>query len=92
MKNKKSIVIVYTFCLYTMYLYVEEFLSSFNYKIKLPLLPFIKYLDISLLFFGGILFGIILLRFGGIFNKILGVFMILANTITIALLLPRALV
>jgi len=83
--------IVYTFCIYILYLYTAETLISYHSKLRFPTSPYAFYFDITLFLFGGIVFGITLFRMGKKFHKALGVIMITANVVLIPLLLLREL-
>lgn len=83
-------IIIYFLCVYVIYLYLSEILLE--YHIKIPVLQSTYIFDVVLLYIGGILLGIVLLKLGGSFNKYLGIGMILLNVILGAILLMKALV
>jgi hypothetical protein len=83
-------VLVYFLSLYVIYLYLSEILLE--YHIKIPVFESTYKFDIVLLSIGGIVLGILLIKFGGIFNKYFGIGMMLLNVIVGAILLMKALV
>ena len=82
--------IVYFLCVYVIYLYLSEVLLE--YHIKIPVLQSTYLFDVILLYIGGIILGIVLLKLSGAFNKSLGIGMILLNIILGAIFLMKAMV
>lgn len=80
---KKPIVryILYILCLYDLYLYLPDLFDLFKLDIEPPTTDYLLYFDAAMLLIGGIVIGIMLMRAGGKFNKVLGVVMILMNVI-----------
>lgn len=76
--------------MYVIYLYLCEILLE--YHIKIPVLQSTYIFDVVLLYIGGIVLGIILIKIGGTFNKYLGTGMIFLNIVLGAILLMKALV
>ena len=83
-------VIIYTFYLYSGYLYVAELSDSYSWQLHIPAIPHFYYFDIAGLLIGGISLGSLLIKLGGKSNKVIGIFMISLNLIIIPLLLVRA--
>ncbi|MCO5934243.1 hypothetical protein NAF17_01720 [Mucilaginibacter sp. RB4R14] len=80
---KKPIVryILYTLCLYHLYLYLPDLFDLFKLDIQPPTTDYLMYFDAAMLLIGGIVIGVVLIRIGGKFNKVLGVTMILMNVV-----------
>ncbi|RYU90094.1 hypothetical protein EWM62_11165 [Mucilaginibacter terrigena] len=80
---KKPIIryILYTLCLYDLYLYLPDLFDVLKINLEPPTSDYLLYFDAAMLLIGGVVTGIILTRTGGKFNKILGVVMIMMNVI-----------
>ncbi|MES2267230.1 MAG: hypothetical protein V4520_10740 [Bacteroidota bacterium] len=81
MKKPAIRYILYTLCLYDLYLYLPDLFDLFKLDIQPPTTDYLLYFDAAMLLVGGIVIGIMLIRAGGKFNKALGIIMILMNII-----------
>lgn len=90
MQNKIVLSIVYLLYLYITYLYTSELILEFK-KIVLPHFKSLVTLNQILLLCGGIVVGIILLRYDRI-HKIFGWLAILMNIIITGFLLSKAII
>ncbi|MBB5395683.1 hypothetical protein [Mucilaginibacter sp. AK015] len=74
-------IVLYTLCLYDIYLYLPDIFDVFKLDIQPPTTDYLLYFDGAMLLIGGIVLGIMLIRTGGKFNKALGVAMMLMNLV-----------
>ena len=81
MKNPIVRNILYVLCLYDIYLYLPDLFDLFKLDMEPPTTDYLLYFDAAMLLIGGILIGIMLIKAGGKFNKVLGVAMMLMNLI-----------
>lgn len=81
--NKKVVVpyILYTLCLYDLYLYLPDLFDVFKLDIQPPTSDYLLYFDAAMLLVGGIVIGIMLIRLGDKIDKAVGIGMILMNII-----------
>ncbi|MBD1392413.1 hypothetical protein [Mucilaginibacter glaciei] len=80
--------IVYTLCLYDLYLYLPDLLDLVEINVDLPTSDYLLYFDAAMLLFGGGIIGTVLLKIG---SKKLGWLMIVLNVILTPLFIWKAL-
>lgn len=83
--------ILYTLCLYNIYLYLPDLFDLFKLDIEPPTTDYLLYFDAAMLLVGGIVTGIMLIRTGGKFNRGLGLVMILMNVVLTPWFIMKAL-
>jgi uncharacterized membrane protein HdeD (DUF308 family) len=91
--NKKGTIsiILYILCLYDIYLYLPDIFDLFKLDIEPPTTDYLLYFDAAMLLVGGIVTGIMLMRTGGKFNRVLGLVIILMNVVLTPLFIFKAL-
>jgi uncharacterized membrane protein HdeD (DUF308 family) len=90
MRKPVTKIIIYILCFYDIYLYLPDVLGLFKIDFYPSDPDVLTYFDAVMILFGGIVLGVMLLKFGSRFNKWLGVAMILINVVLTPLFLFKA--
>jgi hypothetical protein len=91
MRKPVTQTVIYLLCLYDAYLYLPDTLALFKIDFYPPDPDVLTYFDAAMMLFGGVVLGIVLLKFGGRFNRYLGVTMIFINVVLTPWFLFKAL-